>query len=101
MEFMAEVKSLVALRRTHKALIHGGLRWVAVENDYVAYLRESKTESILVLISRSDVSANLDLSKFGYEISKTLYGQAAKGSSLSIKSKAATYGIWQLKRMTA
>ena len=101
LEFMAEVKKLVALRKSQKALMHGGLRWVAVEADYVAYLRESKNESILVFISRSAVSTKLDLSVYGYEVTNTLYGYQVIGAVFAIKSKAATCGIWQLKRMTA
>ena len=97
-EFMGEVKKLVTLRSSHNALIHGGLRWVAVEDDYVAYLRESKSDSLLIFISRSGVSAEIDLTNFGYEVTKTLYGQDAKGSSIAITSRTATYGIWQLKR---
>jgi alpha-glucosidase len=96
-EFRAEVKELISLRRSHDALIHGGLRWVATEDDYIAFIRESKKESILVLISRSGCSATLDIGKWGYSVSKTLYGSDAKGSKISIRSKTATQGVWLLK----
>ena len=95
--FLAEVKKLVELRRSHSALINGGMRWVAVEDDFVAYLRESKGESLLVLISRGAISTKIDLSSFGYSIEKTLYGQEAKGTTISINSKTATQGVWLLK----
>ena len=93
-EFLAEVKSLVELRRSQDGLINGGLRWVAVEDDYVAYLRESKKQSVLVFIARKGVKAVIDLSKFGYTISTTLYGQSVQGSKFSVHSKAATQGVW-------
>lgn len=96
-EFLEEVRQLVGLRRKHDALINGGLRWVAIENDYVAYLRESKKESVLILISRGAINAKINLNPFGYKIDKTLYGQKITGSTVSIKSKTATQGIWQLK----
>jgi alpha-glucosidase len=99
-DFLAEVKKLVALRRTRDALIHGGLRWVAVEDDYIAYLRESKKESLLVLISRTGVKAEIDVSIFGYEVAKVLYGQEAKGAAISINSKGAACGVWQLKSLS-
>lgn len=97
-DFHAEVKKLVELRRSHSALINGGMRWVAVEDDFVAYLRESKSESLLVLISRGAISTRIDLSAIGYSIEKTLYGQEAKGTTISINSKTATQGVWLLKK---
>lgn len=97
MEFLAEVKKLVALRKSQNALIHGGLRWVAVEDDYVAYLRESKKESLLILVSRNAMSAKIDIGKLGYSVAKTLYGQEASGTVLTINSISATQGVWLLK----
>ena len=97
LEFFTEVKKLVKLRKTQDALINGGLRWVAVEDDYIAYLRESKKQSLLILISRGGINATIDLSSYGYSISKTLYGEAVKGEIFSIKSDAAIQGIWELQ----
>ena len=96
-EFFAEVKKLVKLRKTQDALINGGLRWVSVENDYIAYLRESKKQSILVLVSRGPINATIDLSSYGYRVNKTLYGQEVTGEIFSIKSDAAVQGVWELK----
>lgn len=93
-EFFSEVKELVRLRRTQDGLINGGLRWVAVEDDYLVYLRESKKQSLLVFISRGPVKARIDLSSYGYEVTKTLYGQVAKGEIFSIDSAYATQGVW-------
>jgi alpha-glucosidase len=96
-DFMGEVKSLISLRKSNDALINGGLRWIATEGDYIAYLRESKKQSVLVLVSRTGIDVIIDLSKYGYSISKTLYGQAARGSSFSIKSDQAMQSIWEVK----
>ena len=96
-DFFAEVKKLVKLRKTQDALINGGLRWVSVENDYIAYLRESKKQSILVLVSRGPINATIDLSSYGYRVNKTLYGQEVTGEIFSIKSDAAVQGVWELK----
>jgi alpha-glucosidase len=46
-------RSLIALRRSSRALREGGLRWVLVEDDAVAYLRETADERVLVLASRA------------------------------------------------
>lgn len=97
LEFFTEVKKLVKLRKTQDALINGGLRWVAVEDDYIAYLRESKKQSLLVLVSRGGINATIDLSSYGYSITKTLYGEVVKGEIFSIKSDEAVQGIWELQ----
>ncbi len=96
-EFLTEVKTLVALRRSQDALINGGLRWVAAENDYLVYLRESKKQSILVLVSRGPMNATIDLSSYGYTVDKCLYGQEVSGEIFSIKSDSAAQGVWILK----
>ena len=96
-DFLTEVKKLVELRKSHSALTDGGMRWIVVEDDFVVYLRESKSESLLVLISRSAISTKIDLSSFGYSVEKTLYGPEARGTSISINSKSATQGVWLLK----
>ena len=97
-DFHISVKKLINLRKKSSALINGGLRWVAVEKDYLAYLRESKNESVLVFISRSAVKAEIDLSKYGYSVAETLYGETANGEKITIDSKSATEGIWLLKQ---
>ena len=95
--FHAEVKKLIALRRNQDALINGGLRWVEVEDEFIAYLRESKKQSIFVVITRSAVKVEIDLKPLGFVISKNLYGQASSGSTISFSSKGATQGIWEVK----
>jgi len=93
-EFFSQVKELVKLRRSQDALINGGLRWVAVADDYLVYLRESKKQSILVFISRGPVKATVDISSFGYLVTKTLYGQEVRGEIFSVDSAHSTQGVW-------
>lgn len=97
LEFFTEVKKLVNLRKSQDALINGGLRWVSVENDYVAYLRESKKQTLLVLVSRGPINTTIDLSTYGYKVAQTLYGHEVKGEIFSIASDSAVQGIWELK----
>jgi alpha-glucosidase len=93
-EFHKSVRHLVRLRRKHDAFINGGLRWVAVEDDYLVFLRDSKKESILFFISRGPVKAKINLAPLGLSVRENLAGTIAKGSLISIKSKSSTYGIW-------
>ena len=95
--FMDEVRRLISLRKGQDALINGGLRWVAVEDDYLVFLRESKKQSILVMVSRGPINATIDLSSFGYQVTQTLYGEEVKGEIFSIKSHSSTRGIWIVK----
>ena len=96
LDFHQSVKELVTLRKERHALVHGGLRWVAVEKDYLAYLRESKKEALLIFISRTGVNAEIDLSKFGYSIAETLIGESTKGGRIKIHSESASSGVWLL-----
>jgi alpha-glucosidase len=97
LEFHASVKELISLRKGRHAFSDGGLRWVAIEEDFLAYLRESTKESVLVFISRAGVKADIALKQYGYSVDKTLFGEPAKGASISIRSKSATQGVWLLK----
>jgi alpha-glucosidase len=92
-----EFKKLVAIRKSHDALINGGLRWIYTAENAFAYLRESKKESILVFISRSAGSHTLDLTPYGYRVSETLFGKDAKGQKIKILAKTATSGVWIVK----
>jgi len=95
--FQSSVRELIGIRKKSHALIEGGLRWVAVEDDYLVYLRESKKESILVFISRAGASTEIEIGSLGFEVSKTLIGTPASGKKISINSKSATSGVWVLK----
>jgi alpha-glucosidase len=47
------MRRLTWLRRGSSALTHGGLRWLSVEDDRLAFLRESASERILVVVARA------------------------------------------------
>jgi alpha-glucosidase len=96
-EFLAQVRTLISIRKSNDALVNGGLRWIAAEKDFILYLRESKKQSVLVFVSRTAVNVKIDLTDLGYRVSKTLYGQAASGTKFAVKSKAAVQAIWEVK----
>jgi hypothetical protein len=70
---------------------------LAVEDDYILFIRESKREKVLVFISRTGVKTSIDLSPFGLAIERTLFGQQVTGTTISISSTEATQGIWVVK----
>ena len=88
---------LINLRKSSDALTNGGIRWVDISKDSIAYLRESKKESILVFISRKGVRKKIDLAPWGYSVAETYFGPKARGKKISINSKDAVSGIWLLK----
>jgi alpha-glucosidase len=96
-QFLNEVKELISLRKKHDAFINGGLRWVLVDNDCIAFLRESKKEAILVFVSRKAVTTSIDLSKLGYVVKSGLYGASATGTKITINANEPTQGVWVLE----
>jgi len=95
--FLNEVKKLISIRKQHDALINGGLRWILVEDDCIAFLRESKKETLLVFISRGAVQLTIDLAKYGYVVKESLYGISGKGASVSIQTNNASQAVWVLE----
>jgi alpha-glucosidase len=90
LEFFENVKKIVKIRRNSSALADGGLRWVAIEDDLIAYLRESKSEKILVVVARA--AAKLDLRSF--QINERLFGIELKRGRF--KTPFAASGIYRL-----
>jgi glycosidase len=88
---------LIAVRKKSEALSAGGLRWVDVAPNSIAYLRESQKESVLVFVARSAGKYKINLKPYGYTVKKTLYGPEANSQQISITSKGAISGIWRVK----
>jgi alpha-glucosidase len=96
-DFLNEVKKLISIRKRHDAFINGGLRWVLVENDCIAFLRESKKETILIFVSRKAVETTIDVSKLGYVVMDGLYGVSAAGAVITIEADGPVQGVWVLE----
>lgn len=90
-EFFAELQKLVKIRRKSHALAQGGLRWLLVEDDVVIFLRESKRERLLVVISRNGLQCAVPS---GLEIKEVLYGPELFNGVF--RSSAAAVGIYRL-----
>jgi alpha-glucosidase len=97
LDFLSEVKQLISLRKKHDAFINGGLRWVLVEDDCLAFLRESKKETILVFISRAAVKTSIDLSRLGCVVKENLYGISGAGAKITINQGGPAQGVWVLE----
>jgi alpha-glucosidase len=52
-------RRLIALRRGHPALAEGGIRWLHVSDEAVAFVREHAAECVLVLATRALAAVDL------------------------------------------
>jgi alpha-glucosidase len=89
--FFAELQKLVRIKRKSHALAHGGLRWILVEDDLIAFVRESKREKILIVVTRSAIQTSLH--NFS-EIKDVLYGPFL--SQGVFRSAGPAVGIYRL-----
>jgi len=96
LNFFEEVKCLVTIRRESEALAVGGLRFIHVTDDAIAFLRECRSETVLVVISRNATEINFSLARFGYVVEKVLHGSEQCGAEISRTDAAPAIGIYQL-----
>ncbi|MBT2500586.1 glycoside hydrolase family 13 protein [Agromyces sp. ISL-38] len=98
-------RSLLRLRRDHPVLATGGIRWLAVGDDAVAFVRESADERLLVFAARG--AATLALapeSVWATDAATPLFGDArleASAGLLALSAAGPTFAVWQLDGVTA
>ncbi|MFN8223240.1 MAG: glycoside hydrolase family 13 protein [Gaiellales bacterium] len=94
-----EYRSLIALRRAHAALADGGLRYVHVDDDAIAFLRESPNGRVLCLASRaSHPPVTIDRDLLGTEALEPLVGgeAAVDGTTFTLPSDGPAFHAWAL-----
>ena len=85
-----EYRRLIALRRTHEALARGGLRYAYVDDDVIAYVRESRGERLLCLASR----APHEPIRLPVRAEETLYGDDAEDDRFP--ADGPSFHVWRL-----
>jgi alpha-glucosidase len=96
---LGEYRRLIALRRSSPALARGGLRFAFVDDDVIAYIRESSGERLLCLASRDEhTPVRLPLSALGARELECLYGSDAELDSDDAVLPAAgpAFHVWRL-----
>ena len=88
--FLGEVRTLAHLRRESGALARGGLRFVHISADAVAFVRETRDERLLVLAAR----APHDPVATPFTSLETLYGDDARTGMLPGNGPA--FSIWRI-----
>ncbi|MGO4783294.1 glycoside hydrolase family 13 protein [Cryobacterium sp. W22_MBD10_FK3] len=99
--------TLIGLRRAHEALNTGGMRWLHVGEDALAYVRETEDETVLLLATReaADVALPAWLLPLGGTVGAlpALVGTAVATVSddgLRLVAGAASFTAWALPGVT-
>jgi alpha-glucosidase len=85
-----QYRRLIALRRSSDVLARGGLRYVFVDDDVIAYLRESRGERLLCLASR----APHEPLQLPLRVEETLYGEAPEGDRFP--ADGPSFHVWRV-----
>lgn len=99
-ERMREIyKELIRLRKNSHALAHGGLQWIAHEDDILIYIRESREERFLISVARNAASFCIDLELLGGSSAELISGDCMEviGSELRIEFDGPGYSIHRVE----
>ncbi len=102
-DFFNEVRAIISIRKSSDAIARGGLRFIAVEKEYFAFLRESVKEKILVVIFRKKGKVSIPLDSFGIKLDETLYNfgyelsDQRAGKTLEFTARSAGAAIVKVK----
>lgn len=96
--------ALGALRQEHEALRRGGLRWVYVAPDVIAYVRETTNERLLAVAARAHHEAfNISRAGLGIAVGSELLPLIgttdvvrADADAITIPGDGAGFRLWQL-----
>ena len=91
---LEEFRRLIALRRSSDALARGGLRYAYVDDDVIAYVRETPSERLLCLASR----ASHEPVRLPFRSLETLYGDDAelsRGDAL-VPADGPSFNVWRI-----
>jgi alpha-glucosidase len=97
---LAEYRKLVALRRSQPALSDGGIRYVHVGPQAIAYLRETPGERLLCHAAREEHRpVRLPLHELGARGADTLYGGATleHDGDLVLQGDGPAFHVWRLE----
>ncbi len=99
-------RELIGLRRDHDALGSGGLRWLHIGTEGVAFVRETADETILVLAALGDVDVELPAEALaGASAASSLHGEAtlavAADGGVLLSAEGPVFAVWALPGVVA
>lgn len=98
-EFLDQYRALIALRSAAPALINGGMRWVHVAADVIAFLRETPEDRLLIVVARNPMGeVFIPVQGFDVTALTPLFGFHAELSedNVIVSVPQAGGGIWRL-----
>jgi alpha-glucosidase len=96
---LEDYRALIALRRSSEALARGGIRYVHVGEDAIAYLRETRSERMLCLASRAAQGpVRLSLTDLGCAELERLHGADAsyENGDAVLPGEGPAFHAWRL-----
>ena len=90
---IALYRRLIGLKRAHPALNGGGIRWLHVSDDAVAFVRESPEECVLIVAARAITT--VDLGSALSDDAAPLEGDVAWADG-RVAIQGPTFAAWQL-----
>jgi alpha-glucosidase len=93
-ELLKSYRRLIELRRSSAALARGGIRYAFVDDDVIAYLRETPDERLLCLASR----APHEPIRLPFPSLETLYGDEpeVEGGDAVLPAEGPAFHVWRL-----
>lgn len=93
-QLLDEYRSLIGLRRSSSALARGGIRYAFVDDDVIAYLRETPDERLLCLATRG----SHEPVRLPFPSLETLYGDEPEvdGGEAVLPADGPAFHIWRL-----
>ena len=93
--------SLTALRKANPALVHGSVRFVFASSEAVAFVREAREETLLVLATRGkEPKLLIEASALpGSEKAELIYGSAklrVKKGQIKVDAGKLAFAVWRL-----
>jgi alpha-glucosidase len=98
---MALYRELLGLRRAHPALSRGGMRWLHVGDDALAFVRESAEQAVLVVATRAPALLTLpptsvtDPHSAGALVGTAALTVSADGA-VSVAADGPSFSAWEL-----
>jgi alpha-glucosidase len=100
MDTFATYQRLLSIRRSSPALATGGLRWLHVGTDALAFVREHPDESVLVVVARNQAEpVRVPLSELGARSVSHQFGFTADvvAEQVVIDVPSAGAGVWRVE----
>ncbi len=97
---LADYRALLGIRRQSPALAEGGLRWLHVGTDTLAFVREHPAETVLVVVARNQAEPiRIPLSVLDARTVHHLFGFHAEvvADQVVIDVPSAGAGVWRVE----